>query len=158
LICRAAAKGHPWPSAAKPASCRFTLQLNIEVRPAWFDGALKIKIKKQSQSRVESVWSVFQVQERIYSRGVRASKLAREGLWLWLWLLILTCSVGRPSAGFAQWATRHGCRVSRPWPGMADGGGPTEQNRSEGMSSPGEAPDVRGESAWLLGAFPSNPP
>ena len=170
MICRAAAKGHPWPSAAKPASCRFTLQLNIEVRPAWFDGALKIKIKKQSQSRVESVWSVFQVQERIYSRSVRGSELAREGLpqvkpfwllillWLWLWLLILTCSVGRPSAGFAQWATRHGCRVSRPWPGMADGGGPTEQNRSEGMSSPGEAPDVRGESAWLLGAFPSNPP
>ncbi|PNB71335.1 hypothetical protein C1X64_25325 [Pseudomonas sp. GW456-E7] len=29
----------------------------------------------------------------------------------------------RPSAGSAQWATRHGCRVSRPRPWMADGGG-----------------------------------
>ena len=29
----------------------------------------------------------------------------------------------RPSAGSAQWATRHGCRVSRRRPWMADGGG-----------------------------------
>ncbi|MNF90399.1 hypothetical protein D3C84_729610 [compost metagenome] len=29
----------------------------------------------------------------------------------------------RPSGGSAQWATRHGCRVSRPRPWMADGGG-----------------------------------
>ncbi|WP_050548080.1 hypothetical protein, partial [Pseudomonas sp. GM49] len=42
-------------------------------------------------------------------------------------------------------------------PGM-DGGGPTEQDRSEGMPSLGEAPNVRGKSPWLLGAFPSNPP
>ena len=41
----------------------------------------------------------------------------------------------RPSGGSAQWATRHGCRVSRPRPWMADGGGPTEQDRSEGMPS-----------------------
>ncbi|SQF98067.1 Uncharacterised protein [Paucimonas lemoignei] len=46
LIRRVAAKGHPWPSAAKPASCRFPLRINIELRPAWFDGALKIKIKR----------------------------------------------------------------------------------------------------------------
>ena len=51
LSCRAAAKGHPWPSAAKPASCRFTLQLNIEFRPEWFDGALKIKIKNRARAR-----------------------------------------------------------------------------------------------------------
>jgi hypothetical protein len=72
--------------------------------------------------------------------------------------LISICPVGRPNAGSAQWATRHGCRVSRPRPWMADGGGPTEQDRSEGMPSLGEAPYVRGASAWLLGAFPSNPP
>ena len=40
-------------------------------------------------------------------------------------------------------------------PGM-DGGGPTEQDRSEGMASLGEAPYVRGKSAWLLGASPSD--
>ncbi|EPJ75545.1 hypothetical protein CFII64_29279 [Pseudomonas sp. CFII64] len=54
MICRAAAKGHPWPSAAKPASCRFTLQLNIEVRPAWFDGAPKIKIKNKARARARA--------------------------------------------------------------------------------------------------------
>ena len=70
----------------------------------------------------------------------------------------LPCPVNqRLNAGFAQWATRHGCRVSRPRPGMADGGGPTEQGRSEGMPSLGEAPNGGDESAWLLGAFPSNP-
>ena len=69
-----------------------------------------------------------------------------------------TRPVERPSAGSAQWATRHGCRVSRPRPWMADGGGPTEQDRSEGMPSPGEVPNVRGKSPWLLGAFPSDPP
>ncbi|KDD65128.1 hypothetical protein V466_30580 [Pseudomonas mandelii PD30] len=40
---------------------------------------------------------------------------------------------------------------------MADGGGPTEQDRSEGTLSLGEGPDVRGKSPWLLGAFPSDP-
>jgi hypothetical protein len=51
---RAAAKGHPWPSAAKPASCRFTLQINIEFRPAWFDGALKIKIKVKVKNKAKA--------------------------------------------------------------------------------------------------------
>jgi len=39
---------------------------------------------------------------------------------------------------------------------MADGGGPTEQDRSEGMPSHSEAPNERGKSPWLLGAFPSD--
>ncbi|CAI8930769.1 hypothetical protein EMIT0P44_460038 [Pseudomonas sp. IT-P44] len=39
---------------------------------------------------------------------------------------------------------------------MADGGGPTEQDRSEGMASLGEPPNERGKSPWLLGAFPSD--
>ncbi|CAI8972451.1 hypothetical protein EMIT0194P_60016 [Pseudomonas serbica] len=42
-------------------------------------------------------------------------------------------------------------------------GGPTEQDRSEGMSSISEAPNARGKSPWLLGAgrrsvFPSDSP
>jgi hemerythrin superfamily protein len=37
---------------------------------------------------------------------------------------------------------------------MADGGGPTEQDRSEGMPSHSEAPYVRGAGAWLLSAGP----
>ncbi|PAM81676.1 hypothetical protein CES87_24160 [Pseudomonas sp. ERMR1:02] len=41
---------------------------------------------------------------------------------------------------------------------MADRGGPTEQDRSEGMPSLSEAPNERGKSPWLLGAVPSDPP
>ncbi len=37
---------------------------------------------------------------------------------------------------------------------MADGSGPTEQDRSEGMASLSEPPYVRGAGAWLLGAGP----
>jgi hypothetical protein len=64
--------------------------------------------------------------------------------------------LGRPRGGSAQWATRHGGRVSRPLPWLAVGGGPTEQDRSEGMPSHSEAPNDRGKSPWLLGAFPSD--
>ncbi len=71
-------------------------------------------------------------------------------------LILMHRPLERPSGGSAQWATRHGCRVSRPRPWMADGGGPTEQDRSEGMPSLGEAPNERGKSPWLLGAFPSD--
>ncbi|CAI8831850.1 hypothetical protein EMIT0P4_260014 [Pseudomonas sp. IT-P4] len=44
-----------------------------------------------------------------------------------------------------------------------DGGGPTEQDRSEGMPSLSEAPNVRGKALWLLCAgprrlFDSHPP
>ncbi len=58
----------------------------------------------------------------------------------------------RPSGGSAQWATRHGCRVSRARTGMADRGGPTEQDRSEGMPSLSEAPNDRGKKRF--GYFP----
>ncbi len=64
-------------------------------------------------------------------------------------LILMHRRLERPSGGSAQWATRHGCRVSRARPGMADRGGPTEQDRSEGMPSPGEAPNDRGKSALV---------
>ncbi len=47
----------------------------------------------------------------------------------------------RPNAGVAQGAPRQGCRGSRPRPWMADGGGPPEQCRREGMPSLSEAPN-----------------
>jgi hypothetical protein len=73
-------------------------------------------------------------------------------LWLWLWHLILICLPlsQRPNAGVAQGAPRQGCRGSRPRPWMADGGGPPEQCRSEGMPSLGEAPNG---GARLFGYF-----
>ena len=76
---------------------------------------------------------------------------------LLLWLLIYLPHSSRPNAGVAQGAPRQGCRGSRPRPWMADGGGPTEQDQNEGMPSLSEAPNERGKSPWLLGAFPSDP-
>ncbi|KAA0980291.1 hypothetical protein FQ185_01470 [Pseudomonas sp. ANT_H12B] len=52
---------------------------------------------------------------------------------------------------------KSGRPVGRPRPWMADGGGPKEQDRSEGMPSHGEAPNEKGKSPWILGAFPSGP-
>ncbi|MGF6331823.1 hypothetical protein ABH909_004701 [Pseudomonas sp. BS3782 TE3695] len=76
-----------------------------------------------------------------------------------LQLLMLTHRpLERPRGGSAQWATRHGCRVSRARPWMADRGGPTEQDRSEGMPSLGEAPNERGKSVLVtLALFQSDP-
>ncbi len=76
-----------------------------------------------------------------------------------LQLLMLTHRpLERPSGGSAQWATRHGCRVSRARPWMADRGGPTEQDRSEGTLSLGEGPNDRGKSPLVtLGLFQSDP-
>ncbi|MGF6517744.1 hypothetical protein ABH912_005210 [Pseudomonas sp. BT76 TE3572] len=68
-------------------------------------------------------------------------------------LILMHRRLERPSGGSAQWATRHGCRVSRPRPWMADGGGPTEQDRSEGMPSLGEAPNESGKSALVTFAL-----
>jgi len=59
----------------------------------------------------------------------------------------------RPNAGVAQGAPRQGCRGSRPRPWMADGGGPPEQCRSEGMPSLGEAPNGGAKALGYLGLF-----
>jgi hypothetical protein len=73
-------------------------------------------------------------------------------------LILMHRPLERPSGGSAQWATRHGCRVSRARPWMADRGGPTERDRSEGMPSLGEAPNERGRSALVtLALFQSDP-
>uniref|UniRef100_A0A7C2AXW3 Uncharacterized protein n=1 Tax=Pseudomonas graminis TaxID=158627 RepID=A0A7C2AXW3_9PSED len=63
----------------------------------------------------------------------------------------------RLNAGLAQWAERHGCRESRPPPWMADGGGPTERDRSEGTLS-NEGPNQEQAPLVTWGAFPSNSP
>ncbi len=63
----------------------------------------------------------------------------------------------RLNAGFAQWAEPHGCGESRPPPWMADGGGPTEQDRSEGTLTK-EGPNQEQAPLVTWGAFPSNSP
>ena len=48
VIWGAAAMGHPWPSAAKPASCRFTPQITVEFRPSCLTGRSQIKVTIKS--------------------------------------------------------------------------------------------------------------
>jgi hypothetical protein len=74
-------------------------------------------------------------------------------LWLLILILILICLPlsQRPNAGVAQGAPRQGCRGSRPRPWMADGGGPPEQCRSEGMPSHSEAPNGGAKALGYLG-------
>ena len=72
---------------------------------------------------------------------------------LWLLILIYLPLSQRPNAGVAQGAPRQGCRGSRPRPWMADGGGPPEQCRSEGMPSLGEAPNGGAKALGYLGLF-----
>ncbi len=67
-------------------------------------------------------------------------------------------SVSSPSAFDLSAPSRGRVEVLRSGqPGM-DGGGPTEQDRSEGMASLSEPPNERGKSPWLLGALPSDSP
>jgi hypothetical protein len=57
----AAATGHPWPEAANPASLPGYPRFKTCVRPAWFNGApkIKIKIKIKSESKAGSTpWPV----------------------------------------------------------------------------------------------------
>ena len=120
---------------------------------------IRDRIKSQSNSKIKRSQPRFTRQLLQAEGGTHASHHSTGRALARLQLLILMHrALERPSGGSAQWATRHGCRVSRPRPWMADGGGPTEQDRSEGMPSHSEAPNDRGKSPWLLGAFPSDPP
>ena len=97
-----------------------------------------------------------------------------------LWLLILICPVGRPSAGSAQWTTRHGwpmaagllCRTStrllegrpppkdreaafRPDQSLAAYAFPCGSWQASSHTVPGTSAkngSARGAGAWLLGA------
>ena len=63
----------------------------------------------------------------------------------------------RLNGGLAQWAERHGCRESRPPPWMADGGGPTERDWSEGTRRSRAKPRAR-HFCLLLVLFKSKSP
>jgi hypothetical protein len=156
-----AAIGHPWPGAATAASLPRCPLRNTCVRPLGKGQQIKIKSHSHSHSHGKIKRSQPRFTRQLLQREgcTHASHHSTGRALARLPLLILMHRpIERPSGGSAQWATRHGCRVSRPRPWMADGGGPTEQDRSEGMPSLSEAPNERGRSPWLLGAFPSDPP
>ncbi|CAH0145106.1 hypothetical protein SRABI06_00566 [Pseudomonas brassicacearum] len=50
----AAAKGHPWPSAAIPASMPGCPLRNACVRPAWFNGAPRSRSRSRSKARARA--------------------------------------------------------------------------------------------------------
>ncbi len=69
----------------------------------------------------------------------------------------------RPSGGSAQWATRHGCRVSRARPGMADRGGPRSRTGARACRALARHRTTGARALWLLSAgprrlFESDPP
>ena len=160
-----AAIGHPWPGAATAASLPRCPLRNACVRPlgkGQADQDQKPQPQPQPQPQQDqkiaaSFHSTAPTGGRRCTHAPHHSTgraLARLQL-----LILMHRPLERPSGGSAQWATRHGCRVSRPRPWMADGGGPTEQDRSEGMPSLGEAPNERGRSPLVtLGLFQSDPP
>ncbi|PAM81548.1 hypothetical protein CES87_24410 [Pseudomonas sp. ERMR1:02] len=98
------------------------------------------------------VWTFFASKHRSYSGTSTSAKSGRlSGRLALLWLLIFLPH---------REAERRFCAVGNP---ARMPGGPTEQDRSEGMPSHSEAPNERGKSAWLLGAgrrsvFPSDSP
>ncbi len=173
-----AAIGHPWPGAATAASLPRCPLRNACVRPLGKGQQIKIKINVKSRSngndngkinsfaskpaptvglgasqrdwladRTPSLASQAPTIDRytaLASHHSSGRALARLQL-----LILMHRPLERPSGGSAQWATRQGCRVSRPRPWMAGGGGPTEQDRSEGMPSHSEAPNERGKRALV---------
>jgi len=78
---RVAAKGHPWPSAAKPASCRFTLPINIELRPAWLYGALQIKIKNKAEAEAQAALNLCGPYLNGRSEFIREAQLAATRIY-----------------------------------------------------------------------------
>jgi hypothetical protein len=111
-----------------------------------------IKIKSEAADR--PAWlEAGMYSSRRSCRRLRSFDLAVAVAVALLRLWICLPLSQRPNAGVAQGASRHGCRDSRPRPWMADGGGPPEQCRSEGMPSLGEAPNGGAKALWLLSRF-----
>ena len=134
------------PGAATAASLPRCPLRNACVRP--LGKGQQIKIKSHSHSHSHSHGKIKRSQPRFTRQLLQGERcthashhstgraLARLPLLIWMHR-----PLERPSGGSAQWATRHGCRVSRPRPWMADGGGPPEQCLRYGMPSLGEAPN-----------------
>ncbi|MGF6330767.1 hypothetical protein ABH909_003645 [Pseudomonas sp. BS3782 TE3695] len=117
-----------------------------------WEGGGRSKAKAKATAEAEA--NIKRSQPR-FARQLLQSGRALARLQL---LILMHRPLERPSGGSAQWATRHGCRVSRARPWMADRGGPTERDRSESMPSLGEAPNERGRSALVtLALFQSDP-
>ncbi len=124
--------------------CRFAPHSNVEFRPAWFNGALKIKIKSRSKAAVSPRTGRSELVRETSARLTNISpdtplrslrqllqnvgkpkKTGRlSGRRAVDFDLRRPVKSRRPNADSEPWATRQGCRVSRTGPWMAHCGGP----------------------------------
>ncbi len=151
----AAAMGHPWPSAANPASCRVTHAAKPAFGQRGLTGRLQIKSRaRRPYSRPGGAIGLGDECGGRHAPGNHDAKRAALDLDL-LVILILGAPLnhaGRNSTGI--WGlNRQGCRFSRPAPWMARGGGPPNHWRITGTPSLGEVPSGGARAFCLLLRF-----
>ncbi len=147
----AAAMGHPWPSAANPASCRVTHAAKPAFGQRGLTGRFQIKSRaRRPYSRPGGAIGLGDECGGRHAPGNHDAKRAALAL-----LLILGAPLnhaGRNSTGI--WGVnRQGCRFSRPAPWMARGGGPPNHWRITGTPSLGEVPSGGARAFCLLLRF-----
>ncbi|AZE61683.1 Threonine synthase [Pseudomonas synxantha] len=165
----AAAMGHPWPSAANPASCRVTHAPKPAFGQRGLTGRFQIKSKaRRPYSRPVLAVEVGQKwqecgrelapdeHEYLHNFEAVAGNHDAKRAALDLDLLLISGAplnhAGRNSTGI--WGVnRQGCRFSRPAPWMARGGGPPNPWRITGTPSLGEVPSGGARALWLLSRF-----
>ena len=149
----AAAMGHPWPSAANPASCRVT----HAAKPAFGQRGLTGRFQIKSRARRPYSRPVFEgeLSETFGGKPAPGNHDAKRAAFDLDLLLILGAPLnhaGRNSTGI--WGVnRQGCRFSRPAPWMARGGGPPNHWRITGTPSLGEVPSGGARAFCLLLRF-----
>ena len=151
----AAAMGHPWPSAANPASCRVA----HAPKPAFGQRGLTGRFQIKSKARRPYSRPVGEAGYRKKcGRGLAPDSPGHDAKRAALDLDLLLISgaplnhAGRNSTGI--WGVnRQGCRFSRPAPWMARGGGPPNPCRITGTPSLSEVPSGGARAFCLLLGF-----
>ncbi|VCU63473.1 hypothetical protein [Pseudomonas synxantha] len=151
----AAAMGHPWPSAANPASCRVTHAPKSAFGQRGLTGRCQIKsTARRPYSRPVCEAEYRKKCGRALAPGNHDAKRAALDLDLDLFLILGAPlnHAGRNSTGI--WGVnRQGCRFSRPAPWMARGGGPPNPCRITGTPSLSEVPSGGARAFYLLLRF-----
>ncbi len=174
----AAAMGHPWPSAANPASCRVT----HAPKPAFGQRGLTGRLRSRSKADQKQIksWSGVHrpvgaglpaMQTTRYIRHTQLMPSQASQLPQGNASVPVTRSAVRPprfafdfdlrrpvkhagrNSAWIWGVNRQGCRFSRPAPWMARGGGPQNPCRITGIPSLGEVPSVGARALWLLWGF-----
>ena len=174
----AAAMGHPWPSAANPASCRVTHGFKPAFGQRGLTGRLRSR-SKADQKQIKSGSGVHRtvgaglpaMQAPRYIRHTefmpsQASQLpqgnaavpdsrsaVRPPRFAFDFELRRPVKHAGRNSAWIWGVNRQGCRFSRPAPWMARGGGPPNPCRITGTPSLGEVPSVGARAFCLLLRF-----